>query len=469
MPLEDGMLPIKGSNRHRLHPALDIIGDVFYFGISMPVELAESSVDDRLCFITSKHEGFIANETSLGQRDLELNVPSVVMPLLWDNEDIRTYAEQHVCDNFMTLPTLIRAELDKYFDLVDEKTAILVSLWIIGTYLQPIWDTYPYLSITGTKRAGKSKLLWFISLLGFNSIFSTSTSSAMIYRLIESLRCTFLLDESEKYASSDKQEDIRSILNSGYKKYGRVLRTGKTEKGQIIPERFEAFSPKAFVSYRGLEGVTEDRCIPIVMLRSRKKSVVNAEPIHDDTVWQRLRNCCYRFALDNFAAVKNIYRTQEIEVPHEDYMSRERELWKPILTLASYFGLVDKIVPYVISTIKKRKALEESSPIYVLLESLVLLVDENGNYSNSQILAKLAERFRGCQLPQYATSEWVGNTLMRQFNVDRGARKGSSVGYHLSPDIVRNLCVRNGVDYDAVKASSSSKAEEIIEEQKHFA
>ena len=48
-------------------------------------------------------------------------------------------------------------------------------------------------------------------------------------------------------------EFMRNILQSGYNKYGWVIRSGKTTKGQIRQERFEVFCPaRASVLWRGL-------------------------------------------------------------------------------------------------------------------------------------------------------------------------------------------------------------------------
>ena len=69
----------------------------------------------------------------------------------------------------------IENELRKYIELAeDEREYTLISLWIIGTYLQPIWISYPYIGISGAKRTGKSKLLKFIEMLAFNALFSTN-------------------------------------------------------------------------------------------------------------------------------------------------------------------------------------------------------------------------------------------------------------------------------------------------------
>jgi hypothetical protein len=374
-----------------------------------------------------------------------MKVPSVVKHARWTPSNMEGFLTSNEQTASIDLPRIINNELLKYIDLPDKRAGIIITLWIIGTYLQPIWNIYPYLSISGVKRVGKSKLLKFLSMLSFNAIFSTSMSTAMLYRLIESLSCTMLLDESEKYSVSEKQQEIRNILNSGYKRGSKVHRAGKTKKGQIIPEEFEPFSPKAIVTYKGLEGVTEDRSIPVVLLRSRNRQVVNHDIQDNETFWQNTRNLLYCFAMEHWLEIEEIYQTHEVEVNHPDYMSRERELWKPILALAEYFNLTNKLVPYIIEVINERKELECSAPEYKLLEALQRLVTETRMYTNAEIRGAIVETSESGSVPDYVTPHWLGCTLSKQFKL-RSTKRNNIRGYILSPTKIKSLCLLYDVD-----------------------
>jgi hypothetical protein len=448
MDVDNDIVFNEKGKKIKIHPAIDMSLGVFYFGLQLPLLSVGETINKGLCFVASKKECFKATKENLDKRNLEIKVPAAVLPPNWELSDIEDYLHNNSQEDYSKLPEILYLELRKYIDLADPRAYILIALWIIGTYLQPIWYSYPYLSISGAKRCGKSKLLKFLSLICFNSIFSASISTSMIFRLIESLACTLLLDESEKYATSERQDEVRNIINAGYKKDGKVYRAGKTKSGTIIPEQFEAFSPKAIVSYKGLEEVTEDRCIPVIMVRSINKEIVNRDINPNDRIWINIRNQLYRFALDKCLDIEKIYKKQEIEVPHPDYMSRERDLWKPILTLAAYFNLENKIIPYIIDTIERKKELERSSLTYILLEALVSLVKQEGSYTNAEIRTAMTEKFEGGQLPTTITPAWIGSVLIRQFNIKEGKRKGTSRGYYLSPAIVRDLCIRYGVEFD---------------------
>jgi len=456
----------KQAKKHSIHSAIDKVDDTFYFGFQLPIRSAADSIDKNLCFIPSNKDAFVVNEDNLAHRNLQLLYPTVIISPKWDTEDMRNFLQSDTSsESYFELPYIIAKESRKYLVFVDKRTELLTSLWIIGTYLQPIWDSYPYLSISGTKRSGKTKTLEFIKLLAFNSLLSASISTAQIYRLIESTQCTFLLDESQKYSSAERQEEIRNILNAGYKKGASVFRTGKTSKGKMFPERFEVFSPKAIVSYTGLEDILEDRCIPIIMIRSKNKKIVNKSMKENDAIWQNIRNRLYRFALDKWNEIESIYQNQEIEVEHEDYMSRERELWQPILILASYFKILNKISPYIIDAIDKRQELERMTPIHELLKVLYHLVNESRNYTNAEIRTKAAEMSEDGQIPVYMTPQWIGATLIREFNVSRGKREAydgkRSSGYYLEPKQIRRLCITNDVD---IEISKDNKLNVLLKE-----
>jgi len=449
--------------RRNIHPAIDIVDGVFYFGFQLPYRTADDAIQEGLCFINSRRECFLAKDENLARRRLKLKYPAVVKELRWQLEDI--YDFLHSRNNnphprtYSDLPFKIATLLKKYIDFYYEKTYLLVSLWIIGTYLQPIWYSYPYLSITGVKRCGKSKLLKFIEMLGFNAIFSTSISTPALYRIVQNLRPTLLVDEAEKYASAEKQDEIRNILNSGYKKYGKVFRASKTRGEKIIIESFEVFSPKAFVTYKGLEDVTEDRCIPIVMIRSNNKDVINSEIYEDDPCWASLRNLLYRFALEKYHEIDELYRTINVQIQHEAFSSREHELWKPILTLAKYFNVLKNVEPLVVETVEKKTQADLESPELLLLKALAELVTEDGYYTVADIKGKLITYFD--EVPKWLTSHWIGATLSRQFNLTEKTRLGKNRAraWYLSRDIIKNLCARYLVPYTLSENNSENNIE----------
>jgi len=79
-------------------------------------------------------------------------------------------------------------------ELQDEKLYDFLTLWNIGTYFFPLFNSYPYVYVGGIKDSGKTKLLTLCSCIAFNSIFSGNMSQAVLYRLIQDARCCLFID-----------------------------------------------------------------------------------------------------------------------------------------------------------------------------------------------------------------------------------------------------------------------------------
>jgi len=430
------------ARRRTIHPAVDLIDGVLYFGLMLPVRTTHLS--DHLCFVSSNRECWVATKDELERRSLKLRFPDIAMELRWELEDIHDYLQNGANVDARGLLMTLHNLLKQYLEFTDEEMYLVVALWIVGTYLLPIWRTYPYLSISGAKRVGKSKSLSFLEQTAFNPVFSANISTPTLYRLVQSLRCTMLIDESERLETTERASDMRNILNSGYKRGGKVFRSVKMKGDRIVPQKFETFSPKALVTYKGIEEITEDRCIAIVMVRSANSKIINSEISEDDRRWAACRNTLYRFALQYF---QDVQREYEMLIA-EDFVSRERELWKPILALASFFGVQDKIYSYALEQ-SKRKVAEDvmDSRETQLLKVLNRLVTEDRVYYIKEIRAAMIEELsrEGEDIPRWLTNWWLGRTLSRTFNLRESVHTSDGRGRRISPLQIKNLCYRYGV------------------------
>jgi len=432
--------------KKQIHPAIDLIDDVLYFGLMLPIKT--TYVKHGLCFVTSNKECFPASQHELDKRHLELLYPDIFSALRWNLDDVKkflTAPQENNKKNFTSLLIFLVNSLKKYIELADEDMYFVVALWIIGTYLLPIWRTYPYLSISGAKRCGKSKLLAFLNQVAFNSFFSVDISTSTIYRLIQSTRCTLLIDEAEKLATPEKAEAMRNILNCGYKRFGKVYRSDKT-KDTIRPRSFDVFSAKAFVSYEGIEDVTEDRCIQITMLRSVDFDVINSEIDELDEFWAKIRNKLYLFSLTHFKDIKDLYDS----FGEPTLVSRERELWKPILVLAKCFGIYEHILQFALKE-SKTKTVEEALEARenIVLQALTKIVDEDRIYYITEIKNEIIESYNkeNEPVPKWLSNNWIGRCLSRTFKLRESVQHTGKRGRRITRGIIENLCKRYGVTF----------------------
>ena len=102
--------------------------------------------------------------------------------IYWKEKDMAYYLDNedaaHI-DAYTEVFEPIRAILDDLVDFHSPSDSELLAIWIMGTYLQPIFDAYPYISLLGTRGSGKTKVLEIVSRLAFNAeMTSNATPSA---------------------------------------------------------------------------------------------------------------------------------------------------------------------------------------------------------------------------------------------------------------------------------------------------
>jgi hypothetical protein len=237
--------------------------------------------------------------------------------------------------------------------------------------------------------------------------------------------------------------ELKNILYAGYKKYGYVFRSGKTASDKIVPEKFEVFSPKVFVTYEGLEEILRDRSINIVMIRTDNPKVANVEIDELDVDFQQIRDCLYLFALKYWKDVKKIYE----ELPEEESVhARYREIWRPLFALAKFFSdeLYRKIISLAVDKIKVYEQEEQvETREMILLMTLREMVKEDGFYAIVDIKEKIKELFN-----EDFSNDWIGVTLSKKFGFEeavRLSRKGRPTARKITVKKLEELCRRYGV------------------------
>ena len=196
-------------------------------------------------------------------------------------------------------------------------------------------------------------------------------SPAVLFRVIDALRPTLLIDEVERLNTKDHSE-LRSIVNSGYKRGATVPRV----EGEARELRFfEVYSPKCLAGIRGVGAVTEDRCITIVMSRppaddQRQNQVVDSSAL----TWEAIRSGFYRLTLEHSNAI--FEARSRVNLPSW-LTARDRELWAPLLTLAEALdretnrGALGEVMELAKESAQDRGPTFETEAVLGVLEDLL--------------------------------------------------------------------------------------------------
>jgi hypothetical protein len=420
-----------------VHPAIDYLDGKLWFGANLPKE--DGVYDHHL--VTSDRR--VLDPYDNGQMGEYILRASPAVMYRWSEEGIRAYLEGR--ENGDGVYQELLQLLKEHIEFQDEREYKLVAVWIMGTYVFVVFRTYPYLSFSGLKRSGKSKVLDFLSLVAFNAINSADISDSSIYRLCEATRSTILMDEAHALESREAKQIQKNLLWAGYRKGKKVYRTDKTSKG-IHPVSFEIWSPKAFVTFKGVEDILADRAIPIVMVRTNSP-VADRDLKDDDPRWQRLRDRLYAWAMTNFRSVWEAYESLEPEVLH----GRQRELWSPIFALASVIdpSLLQEMKELAVERCSWLNEEDQSYREMKVLEALIILTkdweQDEGLLSHTRVKEVVHTLLEADEDKKWMNSQAVSRIMANSFGfkVTHVGRKPFRI---VSKSRVLELAKRYGVD-----------------------
>jgi putative DNA primase/helicase len=113
------------------------------------------------------------------------------------------------------------------------------ALWVLHTYLLDCFLVSPRLCIRSPMKGwGKTTLEDVLGRMVLRPLPTANVTPAAIFRVVEACRPTLLIDEADTFVSQN--DELRSVLNSGHRKGGSVLRT--------VGDDHE---PRSFATYSG--------------------------------------------------------------------------------------------------------------------------------------------------------------------------------------------------------------------------
>jgi hypothetical protein len=342
---------------------------------------------------------------------------------------------------------IVRDLYDKYLDFRDLHTADVLALWAIGTYLYPLFETYPYIALLGPKGSGKTKTISLTARLAFNMRVTSDISPSALFRVVEATRATLGIDEGERLSGGRDPLviNLRLLLNAGYKRGSPAIRI---EGEDFRVREFEVYAPKILASIRGLEDVLESRCILITMLRTitSKGNLTVSEQGED---WAAVRHELYSLALTHHPPLKAIYEKDD---SLRFLANRDNELWLPLLSLAKLLeergvvGLLDRVKAYALASTRRSEGSTLSDWEQALLLALHQLTDsgERCDLTTAAIREEMGQFMEQDQWEELR-AQWIGYALKRLGFTDKTRHRAGNV-YHISTGDVRELMDRYGVN-----------------------
>jgi Protein of unknown function (DUF3631) len=199
-----------------------------------------------------------------------------------------------------------------------------------------VFDVFPYLNIRSpVPGCGKSRLLTLIRFMGFKTLLDLAPTAATLFRSIDDLRPTLLLDEIDRFLKSGDVEII-GILNAGYKRGGSVPRCADIGGKQVV-QRFYPWGLKVLAGIGALPRTLAERSVAVALQKKRKgvKSLRLRE--RDTTEFAEIRSKALRWASDNRALLDDIRDHDKVVFP-DALGDRDGETWEPLLAIALLAG-----------------------------------------------------------------------------------------------------------------------------------
>jgi hypothetical protein len=189
-----------------------------------------------------------------------------------------------------TLAKFIRCVVD-----VPGEYAILLSAFVLYTWVADRLPTAVYLSVIGLPQAGKSTLLELLSLVCRRALLVNDISQAAAYQVCSNFSPTLIIDEVD-WHSSTTMSSFRQLLRAGTSPSLRALR---------VRQSGCSFGPKVFGSLEASsDSALNSRCIQLVMAEKNKSRLL--KPGHPTVVKvsSELRQRLLQFRFDFYKSIR---------------------------------------------------------------------------------------------------------------------------------------------------------------------
>jgi len=233
----------------------------------------------------------------------------------------------------------VQTFLERFISYPSPETATAHTLWIAHAHLVDAFENSPRLAFLSPEPgSGKSRCMELTEALVPRPVLSVNSTVAYVFRKIsdEAGLPTLLMDEIDAVFSKGKgdgNEDLRGLLNSGYRKgatAGRAAIRGK----EIVTEEWPSFCAVALAGLNQLPDTLMTRSIVVNMKRRRHGQVVEpyrrrvnaGEALELYMELEAFANCVRQTITDAWP-----------ELP-EGIEDRDADIWEPILAIADAAG-----------------------------------------------------------------------------------------------------------------------------------
>lgn len=332
-------------------------------------------------------------------------------------------------DNMVSLIQEIQTFIHKYVE-ISEFFELVSTYYVLLSWLYDKFNELPYLRVIADYGSGKTRFLQTIGSICYKPIFASgATTTSPIFRMIDLIQGTMVLDEAD-FKSSDTTQEIVKILNNGYSKGFPVLRSEVQGKNFEV-KAYDVFSPKVIASRDYFQDIAlESRCMVEVMERRKRNNIPLSIGKEFWEEAEKLRNKLLMFR----------FRTFHKEIKVENIVDhrlepRLNQVMLPILSIIEEESLRNQIVQFFVSyneEIIKDRAFSFDGDIFM---SLLEAIED----STEPTIKEVTEKYNNKVSQRDAIRERkMGHFIRKTFNLDtRRSNSGIKVCSH--PENTRQI------------------------------
>ncbi len=268
-----------------------------------------SFLDNQVGARRREAEGEDAPQNALGIEDIEPWPDPVVLANVLDD------AAQNLALYIAAGPELIH-------------TAVL---WAAHTHILDMLNVSPRLAAQAAgPGCGKSVAMAAIGNLVPRPLSASSITAASVFRIIEEIQPTLLLDEADQMLA-DRSSPLVAVLNSSHRKSSAyVVRTEEVLPGQFEPRRFSTWAAVMFAGIRELPPTLQDRSIVLFLRRAKPGEV--KKHLRDGKC-PDLAECGQKLA----RWASDLVDLPDVDLP-PTLSNRVGDNWRPLLAIAEIAG-----------------------------------------------------------------------------------------------------------------------------------
>ena len=211
-----------------------------------------------------------------------------------------------------------------------------VTLWVAHAHMVEQFHTTPRLAMLSPEPgSGKTRVLEVMDLLTPDAMLIISPSVAAIFRKLAQTPVTLLFDECDaifaKRGNDGQNEDLRALINSGYKRGASIPRCVGT---QHEARDFAVYATTALAGLGDLPDTIMSRSI-IIRMRKRSSSE-RVEPFRTRT--HEASGHELRDRLAEWAALVGAAAGSAWPKLPQGIEDRKAEIWEPLIAVADQAG-----------------------------------------------------------------------------------------------------------------------------------